>query len=58
MKLYMSIGELWSICILLFPEKEPKSVSSASQKATSHPELEADPGPRRFGGLAPKQKLI
>jgi hypothetical protein len=34
----------WSISILLFPEKEAKSVSSASQKANVYPEIgETDP---------------
>jgi hypothetical protein len=43
--------------ILLFPEKEAKSVSSASQKVRPYPKLgEADPG--GFGGRAPKKHLI
>jgi hypothetical protein len=39
---------------LLFPEKEAKSVCSASQKAMGYPNLgEADPG--GSGGLAPQK---
>jgi hypothetical protein len=43
--------------ILLFPEKEAKSVSSASQKITYSQLILREAEPRGFGGWPPKKTI-